>query len=196
MTALEGLLLSPDQINAAMATTGMTAGPTFASLGDDSSTLSDKACLPLYAPAQASAYANSGWTATRGQQDADRQSATQITSFVVQNVVLFPSAHDAGALFNSSAQSWPACSNRQFTLTLAGKPNQVYSVGPVSNTGVTLSATSTQDAANGVTCLRALTVANNVAIDVAACSFSKFDSANNPAVNIAHEIAAKVSATQ
>ena len=69
-------------------------------------------------------------------------------------------------------------------------------MGPVSNTGVTLSATSTQDAANGVTCLRALTAANNVAIDVAACSFSKFDSANNPAVNIAHEIAAKVSATQ
>jgi serine/threonine protein kinase len=194
VTALAGLLLSPDQINAAMATTGMTAGPTFTSLGDDSSTLSDKACLPVYSPAQAQSYANSGWTALRGQQVADHQSSTQITSFVVQNVVLLPSAHDAGAFFAASAQSWPACANRQYSLNVAGKPSQVFSAGPVSNTGVTLSATSTQDAANGITCLRALTVANNVAIDVVACSFSKFNPTNNPAVNIAHQIAANVPA--
>ena len=61
----------------------------------------------------------------------------------IQDVVLFSSAHDAGAFFTASAQSWPACSNRQYTLTVAGKPDQVFTVGPVSNTNGTLSATST-----------------------------------------------------
>jgi len=192
-TALAGLLLSPDKINAAMGASGMTAGPTYTAMGDDSPTVSDKACVPLYAPAQASVYAGSGWTTIRGQQIADHQSATVITSFVLQNVVMFPSAHDAGAFFASSAQSWPACSNRQFTLTLAGKPPQLYKVGPVANTNGTLTATSAQQAANGVTCQRALTAANNIVIDAVACSFSQADPSVNPVVSIVHQIADKVS---
>jgi serine/threonine-protein kinase len=193
-TALAGLLLSPDQINAAMGASGMTAGPTYTAMGDDSATVSDKACLPLYAPVQAQVYAGTGWTAVRGQQIADHQSASVITSFVLQNVVLFPSAHDAGAFFTASAQSWPARSNRQFTLTLPGKPKQLYKVGPVSNTNATLTATSTQQAANGVTCQRALTAANNIVIDGVACSFSQSDPSVNPVVNIVHQIAGKVPA--
>jgi hypothetical protein len=61
-------------------------------------------------------------------------------------------------------------------------------VGPVSNTNGTLSATETQEGSSGYTCQRALTAANNVAIDVLACSSNQSDSA----VNIAHQIAAKV----
>jgi len=68
----------------------------------------------------------------------------------------------------------------------------VWSVGPVSNTNGTLSATQTQLSAQpkiiGWACQRALTVANNVAIDVSECSSSQ----SGLAVNIAHQIAAKV----
>jgi PknH-like extracellular domain len=64
----------------------------------------------------------------------------------------------------------------------------VWTVGPVSNTNGTLSATRPQVGGNGWTCQRALTVANNVAIDVSACSYTQSDSA----INIAHQIAAKV----
>jgi hypothetical protein len=63
----------------------------------------------------------------------------------------------------------------------------VWTVGPVSNTNGTLSATETR-AANGFTCERALTVANNVAIDVDACTTNGPDAA----VTIAQQIAAKV----
>jgi serine/threonine kinase PknH len=66
--------------------------------------------------------------------------------------------------------------------------------GPVSNTNGTLSATKTQVAptvsVNGspLFCQRALTLANNVVIDVEACSSTQSDAA----VNIAHQISAKV----
>jgi hypothetical protein len=62
-SALEGLLLSPDQINTAMGATGMTvttAGTTTA-MADDSAIVADKACLPVASPGEAPAYASSGW---------------------------------------------------------------------------------------------------------------------------------------
>ncbi len=64
-------------------------------------------------------------------------------------------------------------------------------MGPVSNTNGTLSATITGILArNGdnAVCERALTVANNVAVDVDACGASP----SGAAVNIADQIAAKV----
>ena len=45
---------------------------------------------------------------------------------------------------------------------------------------------------NWTTCQRALTVANNVAIDVRTCSENRSDAQSDAAVDIAHQIAAKV----
>jgi hypothetical protein len=184
-TALEGLLLSPDQINTATGATRMTVLATYRAMGDSTAEVSDKACLPLVGPGQAAAYARSGWSAVRAQTVSDHRTGT-----VLQRVVLFSSAHDADAFFTASAQSWPACSNRQYTHTAAGK-TQVLTVGPVSTTNGTLSATIT--GGKGLTgfCERALAVANNVAIDVDACSHGQSDAA----VTIAGQIAAKVPTT-
>jgi hypothetical protein len=70
----------------------------------------------------------------------------------------------------------------------------VHTVGPVSNTNGTLSATITgvlgRNGASGV-CERALTVANNVAIDIDSCGASP----SGAAVNVADQIAAKVPTT-
>jgi hypothetical protein len=51
-----------------------------------------------------------------------------------------------------------------------------------------LSSTRTQEGLRGWGCQRALTVANNVAVDVDSCSYSPDDSA----VTVAQKIAAKV----
>jgi serine/threonine protein kinase len=189
--ALEGLWLSPDQINTAMGATAMAVEGTFTAMEDDSAHEADKACLPMDSAVEAPAYEGSGASAVRGQ-GLRELAANGFSHIVFQNVVLFPSAHDADAFFSASAQRWLACSNRQFTITEAGQPDTVWSVGPVSNTNGTLSATKTevspQPAINGWGCQRALTVANNVAIDVQTCSGSP----SGPAVNIARQIAAKV----
>jgi serine/threonine-protein kinase len=195
--ALEGLLLSPDQINTAMGATGMTVAGTATGMVDYSASVADKACLPMVSPVQSPVYAGSGWSAVRGQ--GLRDPGDNPTHVVVQDVVLFSSAHDAGAFFTASAQSWPACANRQYGWAMeAGKPNVVYTVGPVSNTNRTLSATATLGGGDSSwtwywsSCQRALTVANNVVIDVEACSANRSDSQSDAGVNIAHQSAAKV----
>jgi hypothetical protein len=191
--ALDGLLLSPDQINTAMGATGMTVNHVPSVMSDDSAHMADKACQPLEGVVMAPVYAGSGWTAVREQ--VLRDPGNQWIHDVDQGVVLFSSAQDAGAFFTASAQSWLACSNRPFTYTEAGKPDRVWTVGPVSNINGTLSATKTvgpQPSWIWESCQRALTVANNVVIDVGTCSKNQSDSQSDAGVNIAHQIAAKV----
>jgi hypothetical protein len=197
--ALEGLLLSSDQINTAMGTSGMTTGrlpqgPTV--MDDDSDKVADKACRPLDGNLIAPVYAGSGWTASREQLLQNfHWHPGDLWTEVDQGVVLFPTAHDAEAFFTASTQQWPACANRQFTLSRPGSPDEVFAVGPVSNTDGILRATKTRPTATKGSPLacphqRALTVANNVVIDVSACSYTEAD----PAVNLAHQIATKVPA--
>jgi serine/threonine protein kinase len=187
--ALQGLLLSPDQINTAMGVTGLVVAETSTAMdGDNDITQVEQACLPLYQPGEAPAYAHSGWTALR-VESLTRPGAG--LPMAVQYAVLLPSANDANAFFTASAQSWQACSNRQYTWTGTGavKGMVVWSVGPVSNVNGTLSATETgKGEAGSITCQRALTVANNIVIDINVCE----NDPSNVAVTIAHQIAAKV----
>jgi serine/threonine kinase PknH len=175
-------------------------GPKYpTSTYDDSAKMADKACLPLMSPAQSEAYSGSGFRALSGQELNDAPPGGKFTHRVTQVVVLFPSARDADAFFTASAQRWPACSNRQFNFaSMAGKPAEVWTAGPVSNTNGALSDTLTIGGGDAswtwdwATCQRALTVANNVAIDVRACSGNRSDSQSDAGVNIARQIAANV----
>jgi hypothetical protein len=137
--------------------------------------------------AEPAVYAGSGWTAMRGQ--TVKEPGDSWTHSVHQEVVSFQSANDAAAFFSASTPGWPACSNRKFTVTLPDTAPTVWTVGPITSANGTLSGTKTVEGGDGFACQRALTVRNNVVIDVSACS-------NNPGdtgVNIAHQIAAKIS---
>jgi serine/threonine kinase PknH len=180
--SLNGLLLSVDQINTAMGTTGMTSVGTMTALPDNSFAVSDPACLPLSGAAEAKVYAGSGYSAVRAQVVAKAQQ-----NALNQAAVLFPSAQAASAFFASSTQGWQGCANRQFTLSANGN-SQVNNVGPVSDANGTLSATVTPANSLGV-CERALTAANDVVIDVTACL-----GPTGAAVDIADQIAAHVRA--
>jgi len=178
--ALNGLLLSVDQINTAMGATGMISVGTMTALPDNSFAVSDPACVPLSGAAEAKVYANTGYSAVRVQVVAKAQQ-----NAVNQAAVLFPSAQAASAFFAASTQGWQGCANRQFTLSANGN-SQVNNVGPVSDANDTLSATVTPANSLGV-CERALTAANDVVIDVTACL-----GPTGAAVDIARKIAARV----
>ena len=185
-TALQELLLSQDQVGAAMGVTDMTAKETVTSMLDASGFVSDKTCLGVYGPVQDAVYAGSGWKALRAQSVG----AVNETAAVIQAVVSFSSTNGARTFFTASAQSWQACSNRQFTVTMSGN-SLVESVGPVSNTNGTLSAAVTGlRGIETMSCQRALSVADNVAVDVQTCG-----GPTGGAVNITHQIAAKVTKT-
>jgi hypothetical protein len=181
---LAGLLLNPEQVNAAMGTAGMTVTNNQASMSDNSATMAPQECLAIDGAAEALVYANSGYWAERDQSLND---GDNFTHYLKQAVVLFPTIEKAGAFFDASTQQWPAC--RQYTHT---QSESQWSVGQISNANGTLSATATQHNASapGWGCGRALALRNNVIIDINTCSTNPADSA----VKIANQIAANVSA--
>ena len=181
---LAGLLLSPEQVNAAMGTAGMTVTNNQASMSDNSATMAPQECLAIDGAAEAPVYANSGYWAERDQSLND---GDNFTHYLKQAVVLFPTVERAGAFFDASAQQWPAC--RQYSHT---QSESHWSVGQISSANGTLSTTATQHDASapGWGCGRALALRNNVIIDINTCSTNPGDSA----VKIANQIAANVSA--
>jgi hypothetical protein len=181
---LAGLLLSPEQVNAAMGATGMTVTSTQTSMSDNSATMAPQECLAIDGAAEAPVYAISGFRAERDQSLND---GDHFTHYLKQAVVLFPTVERAAAFFDASAQQWPAC--RQYTHT---QSESQWSVGQISNANGTLSTTATQQNAGapGWGCGRALALRNNVIIDINTCSANPADSA----VKIAEQIAANVTA--
>lgn len=156
----------------------------------------DKACNVISDAAQLVPYEAAGSSAVRTQH----LSASRIRG-VIQGVVLFPTARDAGAFYVTSTEQWAACSNRQFTVQMGGgTPDQVWTVGPVSNVNGILSVIRTRPAVDfgggaswsWESCQRALTAANNVIVDINACTIIQSDTIEGAAVSVAQQIAAKV----
>jgi hypothetical protein len=198
---LPDLMLSPTDIDTVLGATGTSSDPPITTLVEDPFKREDYTfpaeCRYTMHAALASVYADSGSTAVYGYHDQAPAppSADQLESpEVYQVVVLFGSPEQASAFFTTSTQRWPACANRQDTVPAAdGKPELRWKVGQVSNANGVLSAPVTitiTSNGNSVTvpCQRALTVRNNVVIDVDACRKDIGDSG----VSIANQIAQKV----
>lgn len=181
---LAGLLLSPEEVNAAVGATSMAVTSSQTSMSDNSATMEPQECLGIDGAGEAPVYANSDYWAER---DQSLNNGDNFTHYVKQAIVLFPTVEKAGALFDASATQWSACSG--YTHTQSGSQ---WSVAPISNANGTLSTTATQQnsAAPGWGCGRALTHVNNVIVDINTCSASPGDSA----IKVADQIAAKVGA--
>lgn len=198
---LANLMLSPTELDAALGVTGTYSDPPKTALVEDPVKRSDYTVPPEcnYAirAALAPVYADSGNTAVYGYHDVapTPPGATKMESpDVDQFVVLFPSPDQASAFFTASSQGWPACANRQDTVPAeGGQPELQWKVGPVANTDGVLRAAVTvtvMGSGGNVTmpCQRALTVRNNVVIDVDACRKDVGDLG----VTIANQIADKI----
>jgi len=181
---LTGLLLNPDQVNAAMGTTGMAVTSQQAAMSDNSATMAPPECLAIDGAAEAPVYADSGFWAER---DQSLNNGDKFTHYLKQAVVLFPTIEKAGEFFNASAERWPAC--REYTHTQSGTK---WAAGKISDVSGTLSVIAMQQdaAAPGWGCGRALTHRNNIIVDVNTCSADPADSA----VRIAKQLADNVTA--
>lgn len=182
---LPGLLLNPDQINAAMGSNAMSVVKDQATMSDNSTTLAPPECLQLDDAGEVSIYANSGSWAEHEQtlNDGDK-----LAHYLKQVVVLFPTTDKAKEFFDASAQQWATCT--QFTHV---QSQTQWSVAPISSAHDVLSTTVTElnAAAPGRGCGRALALKNNVIIDVNTCAADPGDSAVKIASQIADNIAAR-----
>ncbi|EFG79117.1 hypothetical protein HMPREF0591_1014 [Mycobacterium parascrofulaceum ATCC BAA-614] len=202
--ALPGLLLTSADLDSALGATGSRSKEKNDKLKDDAAKQPWPAgwqfpddCVYAIGPGQAPVYAGSGYSAVSGDDEVASlpPNSDEPDPEVEQVLVLFPTAKEANAFYTTSVQRWPACANRQFT-TPAGQdtPETGWQVGPVSNANGMLSTTLTmtiRDNGNVVltmTCQRALTVRNNVAIDVSAVRKDPADLA----VKLAGQIAGRV----
>jgi hypothetical protein len=140
-------------------------------------------CLAIDGAAEASVYGNSGFWAER---DQSLNNGDNFTHYLKQAVVLFPTVESAGAFLDASAQQWPTC--REYTHT---QSETQWSVGQISYANGTLSTTATLQNASapGWACGRALTVRNNVIIDINTCTADPADSALKVADRIAANVA-------
>lgn len=183
--ALDGLLLSPAEIDRFVAATGLAVAQRYNDMGDNSAAMVERDCLIVFTT-DAAVYAGSDWSAVRGQ--ILKEPGETMSHFVQQAVVAFPTAGDATAFFTTSAQRWSACSDHRFTYTKAGQPAVVWTVGSIKNSDGVLTVLRTEEGADGWACQRALSVRNNVAIDVMACSTKP----GNAAADIGNRIASKI----
>jgi hypothetical protein len=189
VSALDGLLLDASEINSALSATSMKVWFSGKVMWDWSTSVSDTNCLAIDGPAQDTVYANTGWTAIRGQRLDDSVDDSRRKHYAIQAVVAFPSAHDASGFYDTSTQTWPACSNRRFSDLNPGKPDTVWTVSGTTTDNGILTTSQVQEGGDGWTCQRALTVRNNVAIDIVTCSYRLADAV---AVGVAQQIATKV----
>ena len=196
--ALGDLLLTPAEIDTVLGVTGSKSKQKLAKLADDTPKQAGgwkfpDECVYALGPAEAAVYAGSGNTAVNGDDDATTLNTDQDIE-VAQVVVLFPSSKEANDFFTTSSQRWPACADRQFTMPAAdNNPEIAWKTGPFSNANGTLGITVTNNmnipnAAVTLTYQRALTVRNNVVIDVAVMRKDPADFG----VKVAGQIADKV----
>jgi hypothetical protein len=186
VVALDRSLLSTAEINGVMAAIRMTVHTSRQNMWDDSPGVADMNCLAVDGPAEDKIYAGRGWTAMSAQVLQEPGDAW--THYVLQSVVALPSVADAAAFFTASSKSWRACSNRRFTYTQPG-PDKVWTTAQVSDATGMLAISLVLDGVRHWTCQHALTVANNVAVEVQACGYNQTKPA---AVAIAGQIAAKL----
>lgn len=168
--ALPGLLLPAADVGSAMSGADLVVTREVSAPWDDSARLTEGVgCLAVAGAAQRGVYADSGWTAMRGQ--VLREPPTSRWShFATQAVVLFETAEAAGDFFTRSGESWADCANRDLVYAQQLAPDQLWSIGPVGLEDDTLTVSRTQRSPQDWSCQRALTVHGNVAVDVEACS--------------------------
>ena len=183
---LDRSLLSTAEINAVMGATEMSVHTSRQDMWDDSPNIADMNCVAVDGPAEDKIYTGRGWTAMRAQ--VLQEPGDVWAHYVLQSVVAFPSVADAAAFFTASSKSWRACSNRRFTYTRPG-PDPVWNTAQVSNAAGMLAISLVRDGVKHWICQHALTVADEVAVEVQACGFNQTDPA---AVTIAGQIAAKL----
>lgn len=167
-SALEGLLLTTDQVNALMGTNDMTAHPPVTEMGDHRNLLPNLNCLGAWQVDESAIYGTS-WTAMR-QVLLRAPDNDDWNNLVVQSVVIFPSTQDATDFLNQSTDRWSKCTNHHVNITLNGQPLPRWTSGDLTKTDSELTMPFTR--VNGDqtrACQRALAVAANLVMDVQAC---------------------------
>ena len=171
---LDGLLLSAQQADTVMSTTGMRPHPTVTTMGDHRNLLPNLNCLGVWQVDEAAIYGDR-WAAMR-QQLLRSPDNDNWDNLVVQSVVAYASEQDARDFYRKSGDRWSKCAEHNVNIKLNGQPLPKWHSGALSETNSELTIPVTRGTGNQTRgCQRVLAVEVNVIIDVQACKPASSD---------------------
>ncbi len=152
--ALPGLLLSADDVNGIMETTGMTPHPPVAQMGDHRNLLPNLNCLGVWQVNEAPIYESSHWKTVR-QQMFRAPDTDQWDNLVVQSVVSYRTADAAREFFTESTDRWSKCTNHNVNIQLNGQALPAWHSGELTKTDTRLAIPYTRGAGDQTQVVRA-----------------------------------------
>ncbi|WP_123024636.1 sensor domain-containing protein [Mycolicibacterium stellerae] len=168
-SALTGLLLTADDIDAVMATSEMTAHPPVAQMADHRNLLPNLNCLGVWQVTEAPVYDPSGWQSVR-QQMLRTPDSDSWDSLVVQSVVRYDTPEAAQRFFTESADRWAHCTNHRVNIRLNDQQLPAWLSGDLSASDSRLTMPYVRESGPQIrTCQHALALAANVILDIQAC---------------------------
>lgn len=185
-TELTKLLLTADEINAAMNTTGMTVDATSSALDDDSADITPTDCLAISSVGQQQVYTGTDFTAASVQ--TLREPGQSYAHLAHQSVVEFPTPEAVNAFYEKSRTAWAACAPGNYAVS-AAEGGASWTVVPLEERQGMLTASSIRTG-TVLLCQHALTTAAAVIVDVRACSSDAASSQG--ALTIAQKIADRI----
>lgn len=182
---LSTLLLSRSDINAVMGSSTMQPGKPITSTDGSSVTVSAPDCQGALYTTQDPVYTGTGYSAVDGLVSSEP--GDNYDHWVNQAVILFPSADKATSFVQTSVQKWKGCAGKTVTVTNKTKTYR-WTFAQVQGEPPKITLMETQEGADGWECQRALSVANNVVVDINACGYRISDQGGQ----IADKIVAKI----
>jgi serine/threonine-protein kinase len=166
--ALRPILLSAEQINQAAGGDQLIIDVDKNELLNDSAQVGAEPCIAAWAPAQQSAYAETGYTGV-AVQELRALNAGVWQDGVVQAAIALPSIMQVSGFMQNQVRAWTACAGQgPVTITPpSGAPAPWTFTAPVTTAGI---VTSTATAPDGQgSCQRGLVARGNVVIDIRQC---------------------------
>ncbi|MEB4210216.1 serine/threonine-protein kinase PknH/PknJ [Mycobacterium sp. 94-17] len=182
---LSALLLGPADVNTVMGSSSMQPGKPITATDSSSVTVSAPDCQGALYTTQDPVYAGTGYSAVSGLVSSEP--GDNYDHWVNQAVVLFPSADKAKSFVENSAEKWKGCAGKTVTVNNKSKTYR-WTFAQVQGEPPRITLIDTQEAADGWECQRALSVANNVVVDINACGYHISDQGGQ----IADKIVAKI----
>lgn len=184
-TELTTLLLTADEINEAMNTTGMTVDATSSALADDSADITPADCLAVSSVGQQQVYAG---TFAAASIQTLREPGQNFAHLAHQSVVEFPNPEAASAFYDKARTAWMACAPGTYAVS-ADEGGTSWTVAPLEEAQGVLTASSIQEG-TVLLCQHALSAAAAVIVDVRTCSSDT--ASGQGALTIARQITDRV----
>jgi PknH-like protein len=189
--ALAGSLLSADELNTIMGTSGMTPHAPVSQMGDHRNLLPNLNCLGVWQVNEAPIYESSHWKSVR-QQLVRVPDSDQWNFMVVQSAVSYRTADAAQGFFTESTDRWSKCTNHNVNIQLNGQALPGWRSGDLTKTDNQLAMPYTRTSGDqSWSCQRTLSLVANLILDVQACKPQQ-QSAITSAVDVAAKIESKL----